>query len=169
MQANPTLSKSREAGQYLTFVLGEEHYGVEILQVQEIRGFTPVTPLPNSPVYVRGVINLRGTIVPVVDLRLKLGLAERAYDRFTVVVVTTVGTKVVGLIVDAVSDVMTFEENSIQPAPILGDGQRSPIAQGIARLEDRLVVLLDLVRVLDNGTFGLEKDTAAVVTAGVGT
>lgn len=166
MQANTTHQKSREAGQFLTFVLGDEHYGVEILQVQEIRGFTPVTPLPNSPAYVRGVINLRGTIVPVVDLRLKLGLPERAYDRFTVVVVTTVGTKIVGLIVDAVSDVMTFEDKSIQPAPTLGDGQQAPLAQGIARLDDRLVVLLDLVRVLDGGSFGLEGEPAHAAAVG---
>src|SRR5512143_1429937 len=129
--------------QYLTFALGEEEYGVAILNVQEIKGYAPVTPIPNTPAYVKGVMNLRGTIVPVIDLRLRLGMPAAEYGPFTVIVVLAVGAKVVGAIVDAVSDVLTFPDARVQTTPELGVAADVRFVGGIAQAGDKLVVLLD--------------------------
>src|ERR1700735_3341871 len=91
--------------QYLSFALGEEQYGIEILRVQEIKGYSGITPIPNTPPHIRGVMNLRGTVIPVVDLRAKFNLNTQAYDKLTVIIVVTVGARIIGLVVDAVSDV----------------------------------------------------------------
>jgi len=146
-QAHEASSFSADGNQYLTFLLASETYGVDILRVQEIRGYTAATPIPNAPAWLRGVMNLRGTIVPVVDLRAKLGLTTGEYNRFTVIIVVTIGTKMMGLIVDAVSDVLSFAAKDIQPAPELGSGAEARFARGIAHVRDQLVVLLDLERV----------------------
>ena len=135
--------------QYLTFTLGGEEYGVEILRVQEIKGYSTVTSIPNSPPYVKGVMNLRGTVVPILDMRLKFGMEARDHDRFTVIVVVNVGTKVVGLIVDAVSDVLDIPAGAVEPAPDLGASVDTSIMRGIARNNDRLITLLDIDRVVD--------------------
>lgn len=134
---------SADGTQYLTFALGEEEYGVAILNVQEIKGYAPVTPIPNTPAYVKGVMNLRGTIVPVIDLRLRLGMPAAEYGPFTVIVVLAVGAKVVGAIVDAVSDVLTFPESQVQTTPELGVAADVRFIGGIAQAEGKLVVLLD--------------------------
>ncbi|MFO1008929.1 MAG: chemotaxis protein CheW [Planctomycetota bacterium] len=146
-------SFTQDGNQFLTFSLGNETYGIEILRVQEIRGYTAATPIPNSPSWVRGIMNLRGTIVPVVDLRAKLGLEPTAYGRFTVIIVVNVGTRVIGLIVDSVSDVLSFSPQDVQPAPDLGGGSEGRFARGIARVQESLVVLLDLERVLGGADF----------------
>jgi purine-binding chemotaxis protein CheW len=140
-----------DGNQYLTFALDDQAYGVEILRVQEIKGYTAVTPIPNSPAYLKGVMNLRGTVVPVVDLRSKFGMPAADYDRFTVVIVVTVGTRVFGLVVDAVSDVIGLAEDTIEAAPELGHGVDTSFLRGIARAGDRFVLLLDIERVLGNG------------------
>ena len=114
-----TPSATGTTHQFLTFALGAEEYGVEILKIQEIKGFSVITPLPNAPAYVKGVLNLRGTIVPIVDLRKKFGMPEEAYTAFTVIVVVRVQGQVMGFIVDAVSDVLTVTEAEIQPTPDL--------------------------------------------------
>ena len=129
--------------QFLTFTLGTEEYGVAILNVQEIKGYAPVTPIPNTPEWVRGVMNLRGTIVPVIDLRLRLGMPAADYGPFTVIVVLAVGTKVVGTIVDAVSDVLTIPQAGVQTPPDLGVGPDLRFVCGIAQANEKLVVLLD--------------------------
>src|SRR5438105_13877699 len=103
--------------QYLTFALGDEEYGVEILKVQEIRGYAPITPIPNTPPHIKGVMNLRGAIIPVVDLRRKLAMPATECSPFTVIIVVTVGTRVMGVIVDAVSDVLDIPPMDIQPTP----------------------------------------------------
>lgn len=149
-----TAADSADAGarqQYLTFALDGEVYGVDILRVQEIKGFTTITPIPNAPPHVRGVMNLRGTIVPVFDLRREFGLAEKAYDRFTVIVVVTVGTRIAGMVVDAVSDVLDIAPDAIEPAPQLGSTVDTSMIAGLARDEDRLITLLELDAVLDVG------------------
>ena len=128
--------------QFLTFALGDEEYGVPILNVQEIKGYAPVTPIPNTPAWVRGVMNLRGTIVPVIDLRLRLGMPLAEYGTFTVIIVLAVSTKVVGAIVDAVSDVLTIPDADVQ-APDLAIGPDVRFIDGIARAADKLVILLD--------------------------
>ncbi len=109
MSSTPTLTPT--TGEFLTFTLGEEHYGVDILKVQEIRGYDAVTRVPDAPEYIKGVINLRGTIVPVIDLRLKLRLREARYDSLTVMIVLNVEDRVVGIVVDGVSDVVPCRRN----------------------------------------------------------
>ncbi len=134
--------------QLLTFALGEESYGLEILSVREIKGLSPVTPIPGAPPHVRGVMNLRGAVIPVVDLRAKLGLAGGAYDRFTVIVVVSVGDRTVGLVVDSVSDVLAVAPADVETVPgvVSGDGTRA--IAGVAKVGERLVTLLDLDRML---------------------
>ena len=142
------ISFATDGSQYLTFRLGEEEYGVEILKVQEIKGYSTVTPIPNMPAYLKGVMNLRGTIVPVVDLRSKFAMAATDYNQFTVIIVVTVGTKVMGLIVDAVSDVLNIPKGDIQATPDFGGQVDARYINGMAKASDKLVVLLDIDRVM---------------------
>lgn len=136
--------------QYLTFTLGEEEYGVDILRVQEIKGFSAATPIPNTPPHVKGVMNLRGTILPVVDLRVKFGLLSPTYDRFTVTIVVNVGGKVMGLVVDAVSDVLNIPTADIQEAPDLGSQVDTRFIASIARAGEKIVIVLNLETVLSD-------------------
>jgi purine-binding chemotaxis protein CheW len=145
---NEKMSFATDGGQYLTFTLGKEEYGVEILKVQEIRGYSPVTPIPNTPSYIRGVMNLRGTIIPVVDLRTKLSMVEAVYNQFTVIIVVMVGTKIVGLIVDSVSDVLNISTSDIQATPDFGAEVDARFIQGLAKAEKKLVALLDIDKVV---------------------
>jgi purine-binding chemotaxis protein CheW len=121
---------------------------VEILKIQEIKGFSAITPLPNAPPYVRGVLNLRGTIVPIVDLRKKFGMPEEAYTKFTVIVVVQVKGQTLGFIVDAVSDVLTVTGADIQPTPDLHGQVDTSFINGLARANEKLVILLDIDKVL---------------------
>lgn len=146
--------------QYLTFVLGDEIYAIDILRVQEIKGYSSVTPLPHLPPHVRGVMNLRGTIVPVIDLRMRLGMPSAPYTKFTVIVLVTVGVRMHGMIVDAVSDVLHLAAGSIEPAPDLGSGVDTSVVTGMAKSDDRLVTVLNIERV-----FGGDDDVAAAVSA----
>jgi purine-binding chemotaxis protein CheW len=134
--------------QYLTFTLGEEEYGVEILKVQEIKGYSSITPIPNTPAHVKGVMNLRGTIIPVVDLRMKLGMAEASCTPFTVIVVVKVGAKTVGLVMDAVSDVLDVPKDDIEATPDFGVAVDTGFISGLAKAGTRLIVLLDIEKVL---------------------
>lgn len=131
-------------GQYLTFMIAGEPYGVEILRVQEIKGFSSITPVPNVQSFVSGVMNLRGTIIPIIDLRRRLLMPPAEHDRFTVIVVLKVNEKVVGAIVDAVAEVVNIGEAEIQPAPEIGTSNNAGFLRGIARVEDRLIMLLDV-------------------------
>jgi purine-binding chemotaxis protein CheW len=142
------LSFNVDGNQYLTFSIGGEVYGVEILRVQEIKGFCTVTPVPNAPSFVSGVMNLRGTIVPVIDLRQRLGLSRADANRFTVIVVVNVNDRVSGLVVDSVSDVLTIPAESIQPPPELGMRQEARFVRGMAKVGERLAILLDAERLL---------------------
>ena len=134
--------------QYLTFTLAEEDYGIDILRVQEIRGWDEVTRLPNAPEFVRGVVNIRGTIVPVYDLRLKFNLPYREYTKNTVVIVirteTPKGTKSVGIVVDAVADVLHGHLIDITQSPDFGHEQMTEAISGLATFQDKMVVLLDV-------------------------
>jgi purine-binding chemotaxis protein CheW len=134
--------------QYLTFALGQEEYGVEILKIQEIRGYSAITPLPNTPAYVRGVLNLRGTVVPILDLRRKFGLPEVECTQFTVIVVVRVQGEALGFVVDAVSDVLTFGAKDIQPTPDLHGEIDTAFMNGLAHVGEKLVILLDIDKVL---------------------
>ncbi len=135
------------ASQFLTFTLDDQDFGIEILRVQEIKNFTKVTPIPNTPDCIKGVMNLRGTIVPIVDLRKKFNMPSTEYSQFTVIIVVNVGDKIMGLIVDAVSDVLNVEGDAIEGAPDLGTIDTSFI-KGLAKSGDRLVTLLDIERLL---------------------
>jgi purine-binding chemotaxis protein CheW len=142
------VSFATDGSQYLSFRLGEEEYGIEILKVQEIKGYSTVTPIPNTPMYLKGVMNLRGTIVPVVDLRSKFAMAHADYNQFTVIIVVTVGEKVMGLVVDAVTDVFDIPTADIQQTPAFGGSVDARYSNGIAKAGEKLVVLLNIDRVM---------------------
>jgi purine-binding chemotaxis protein CheW len=145
-----------DGNQFLTFCLADEEYGLEILRVQEIKGYSKITPLPNTPREIKGVMNLRGTVVPIIDLRTRFGLSESEYNQFTVIIVVTVGSKIVGLVVDAVSDVLNVAAKDVVPTPDLGSGVDTSFMTGMARSGERLVTLLNVDRLV-----GLSAGTAA--------
>jgi purine-binding chemotaxis protein CheW len=138
---------SGDGRQFLTFVLGREEYGIDILRVQEIRGYSAITTIPNTPPYIKGVMNLRGAVVPIVDLRCKFGIAETAYDKFTVIIVVMVGARIVGLIVDAVSDVLDVDGSDVEPTPEFGIDVDTSFMTGMAKAGERLILLLDIDKV----------------------
>jgi purine-binding chemotaxis protein CheW len=142
-----TKTDATQPTQYLSFSLAGEEYAVEILRVQEIRGLCAITPLPQAPREVRGVMNLRGAVVPVIDLRLALGLPEPEYSKFSVIIVLAVRGKTMGFIVDSVSDVLSLEPTAIERAPDLGIRVDMSMVKGIARAQERFVMLLDVERV----------------------
>jgi purine-binding chemotaxis protein CheW len=150
---------SSGAEQFLTFVLGGEEYGVTILQVQGIQGWDRVTPIPNTPEYILGVINLRGAIVPIVDLRRRFGMPAAEFGPTTVVIVVRVtqdnrGERTLGLVVDAVSEVCSVGENDRKPAPDFGSGIKTDFVKGLATVENRMVILLDIDRLVSEGLLG---------------
>ncbi len=145
-----------DGSQFLAFRLGEEEYGLEILRVQEIKGYSKITPLPNTPLEIKGVMNLRGSVVPVIDLRTRLGMCEAEYTVFTVIIVVTVETKIVGLVVDAVSDVLNVEPEVVVPAPDLGAEVDVSFLTGIARTGDRLVSLLSIDKLVGSASVALD-------------
>ena len=144
------------AGEFLTYTLGDEQYGVDILKVQEIRGYDAVTRVPDAPEYIKGVINLRGTIVPVIDLRLKLRLREARYDSLTVMIVLNVQDRVVGIVVDGVSDVVPLAQEQVRPKPEFGAAVDTRFISGIGTLDDRMLILLDIPTLLDSADLGPE-------------
>src|SRR3954470_18752557 len=115
--AAPQAQSAAAAAEYLTFTLGSEEYGVDILKVQEIRGYEKPTAIANAPAFIKGVVNLRGTIVPIVDMRIKFELGDVRYDQFTVVIILNVGGRIVGMVVDGVSDVIGLTPEQMRPAP----------------------------------------------------
>ncbi len=136
--------------QYLSFTLGNEHYGIDILRVQEIKGYTAVTRIPNTPAFIKGVLNLRGTIVPIVDLRRKFGMPEAEYTVFTVIIVVVVRDRVMGVVVDAVSDVLNIVQKDVQPPPEFGTKVDVSFLSGIGKCADKLVAILDIDRLLSD-------------------
>ena len=146
--AAEAFNSTAATSQFLTFLLGAEQYGVEILKVREIRGYSAVTPIPNTTSYIKGVINLRGTVVPVVDLRAKFSMSTAEYNKFTVIIVVTVGAKVTGLVVDAVSDVLDVPAAEMRVAPDLGARVDTRFIRGMATIGDQMTVLLDIDRLL---------------------
>ncbi len=148
-------SAAESSEQYLTFMLAGEEYGVDILRVQEIKGYSAITPIPNTPPHVKGVMNLRGTVVPVVDLRVKFGMERAEYDRFTVVIVVTVGARVVGLVVDAVSDVLSVPLSEIVPPPEMGSDVDTTFLTGMVKSPERLTALLAIDHIVGFETLDL--------------
>jgi len=144
----------------LVFVIGKEEYAVDILKVQEIRGYEKVTAIPAAPHYLKGVVNLRGVIVPVIDMRIKFGVAEPRYDSFTVVVILRLASRVVGIVVDGVSDVVPLAASDVKEAPRLGASVDASFLTGVATLGDRMVLLLDIEKFLSSGELAVLDSVA---------
>lgn len=143
--------KSDRHSEFLSFRIGENEYSVDIMSVREIRGWTRTTSLPHAPRFVRGVINLRGTVLPVVDLAMRLGLEETEPQERNVIIVVDVGSRVMGLRVDAVSDILSFTQDQLKPPPDLATSPGANFVRALTILEDRMVRLLDLEVVLPSG------------------
>jgi purine-binding chemotaxis protein CheW len=143
------------SGEYLTFRLGEEEYGIDILRVQEIRSYEPPTRIANAPAYIKGVVNLRGVIVPIVDLRVKLGCASAEINTFTVVIVLNVKGRVVGAVVDSVSDVLELAAEHIKPAPEMSSAMDTQYLTGIGSIAERMLILMDIEALMSSADMGL--------------
>ncbi|QXZ09054.1 chemotaxis protein CheW [Comamonas sp. Y33R10-2] len=146
--------------EYLTFRLGEEEYGIDILKVQEIRGYEPPTRIANAPEFIKGVVNLRGTIVPIVDMRLRFNCANVEYNAFTVVIILNLGRRVVGIVVDSVSDVMALAADAVRPAPDIESAIDSGCILGLGSVGERMLILLDIEKLMGNVDMGLVASEA---------
>jgi purine-binding chemotaxis protein CheW len=146
---------STGAREYLTFRLDQEEYGIDILKVQEIRGYEPPTRVANAPNFIKGVVNLRGTIVPIVDMRLKFNCSKAEYDSFTVVIILNLRNRIVGIVVDSVSDVMELPPDSLKAAPDIESVIDSGSVFGLASLGNRMLILLDIERLMSAPDMGL--------------
>jgi purine-binding chemotaxis protein CheW len=158
--AKPQAAADEAGREFLTFRLAAEEYGIEILKVQEIRGWESPTAIAGTPAFIKGVINLRGTIVPIVDLRLKFGLAKASYDEFTVVIILSVARRVVGIVVDAVSDVITLSPQQVRPAPEFGASLDTRFITGLGTVEDRMLILADIERLMTSKDMQLVEQAA---------
>lgn len=144
-----------QADEYLTFQLGKEEYGIDILKVQEIRSYEQPTRMAQAPDFIKGIIDLRGVIVPIVDLRLKLQCASAEYTAFTVVIILNVRGTVMGVVVDAVADVVALTREAIKPAPQFQSQLDAAFVTGIARMGERMLIMMDIESLLDNDEMGL--------------
>jgi purine-binding chemotaxis protein CheW len=147
-----------EAGEYLSFLLGREEYGIEILKVQEIRGYDAVTQIPNTPSFIKGVVNLRGKIVPIVDLRIKFNLENIEYNEFTVVIVLNFSGRIMGIVVDGVSDVIALNQAQIEPMPSLVTGIDTQYIIGLATYEERMLILVAIEQLMNSQEMALFDD-----------
>ena len=143
------------AQEYLTFTLGAEEYGVNILKVQEIRGYEKPTGIANAPAYIKGVVNLRGTIVPIVDMRIKFNLGEATYDQFTVVIILNVADRVIGMVVDGVSDVISLQAEQLRPPPEFSASFDTRYITGLGTVEDRMLILVDIDKLMSSSDMAL--------------
>ena len=147
--------------EFLAFTLGQEEYGIDILKVQEIRGYEPVTRIANAPDFIKGVVNLRGIIVPVVDMRIKFNLGEPSYDQFTVVIILNIAGRVMGMVVDSVSDVTTLTPEQIKAAPEMGTTFDTDYLIGLGTLDERMFILVDIDKLMSSDEMGLIEKLAA--------
>jgi len=155
MEATQSSSPTALSGQYLTLRLGGEEYAIDILRVQEIRSYEEPTSMVNSPSFVKGVVNLRGVIVPIVDLRMKLNIAKVEYTDFTVVIILNVKGTVVGAVVDGVSDVVTLDAKNIKPAPQFESSIESRFIVGLANLGERMLIVMNIETLMSNSELGM--------------
>ena len=148
--------------EFLTFTLGKEEYGLDILKVQEIRGYDAVTAIANAPAFIKGVINLRGIIVPIVDMRIKFNLGKVEYNEYTVVIILNVAKRVVGMVVDGVSDVITLADGQIKPAPEFGSAFDTKYLTGLGTVDERMLILVDIEKLMGGRDMELmDSDLAA--------
>jgi purine-binding chemotaxis protein CheW len=158
----PSANQSDNApSEYLAFTLGQEEYGIDIQKVQELRGYDTVTHIANAPAFIKGVVNLRGTIVPIIDMRIKLNLGTPTYDQFTVVIILNVAHHVVGMVVDSVSDVITLNAEQIKPAPELGTALGADYLIGLGTVEQRMLILVDIDKLMSSADIRLIEKMAA--------
>ena len=151
---NPT------ANEFLTFILGSEEYGLEILKVQEIRGYDAITHIANAPAFIKGVVNLRGIIVPISDMRIKFNLGKVEYNEFTVVIILNVASRVMGIVVDGVSDVITLSSEQVKPAPDFAAHLDTDYIIGLGTVDERMLILMDIEKLMSSKDMGLIDSTA---------
>jgi purine-binding chemotaxis protein CheW len=149
-QENSDGNGTKTASEYLTFTLGKEEYGIDILKVQEIRGYDAVTHIANAPEFIKGVVNLRGVIVPIVDMRIKFRLSEPTYNEFTVVIIMNVLGRIIGMVVDGVSDVVALNPEQIKAAPEMGSSMDIDYITGLGTLNDQMLILVDIERLMSS-------------------
>ena len=145
------------AREFLTFRLGEEEYGIDILKVQEIRGYEAVTAIANTPAFIKGVINLRGTIIPIVDMRIKFNLGNVDYNQFTVVIILNVAGRIVGMVVDSVSDVISLAPEQMRPAPSFAAGLDTQYITGLGTVDNRMLILIAIERIMTSTDISLTE------------
>ncbi|NGX16201.1 chemotaxis protein CheW [Wenzhouxiangella sp. XN24] len=158
---NPNIAATDDAREYLTFRLGQEEYGLNILNVQEIRGYDAVTKIANSPAFLKGVINMRGVIVPIIDMRIRFNLGEATYNEFTVVIILNIGSRVIGMVVDAVSDVTSLKADQVRPAPDFGSVLDTAYIDGLATVDERMIIVIDIEKLMTAEDMGLVDQAAA--------
>jgi len=155
MATESTTSGGTAGGEFLTFTLGPEEYGIDILKVQEIRGYDAVTTIANTPKFIKGVINLRGIIVPIVDMRIKFNLENVTYDQLTVVIILNLASRVVGMVVDGVSDVIALTPEQIKIAPQFGATLDTKYLMGLGTVDQRMLILVDIEKLMSSSDMEL--------------
>lgn len=153
--ANDQHTNTEAQHEFLTFVLGDENYALDIMTVKEIRGYEEVTKIANAPAYLKGVLNLRGDIVPIVDLRLKFNVGEATYNEFTIVIMLMVGERIVGIVVDEVSDVIKVSESEIKAPPEFGVAFDSAYLHGLTSINDQMIILVNIQKLISSDELGL--------------
>ncbi|MYM37767.1 chemotaxis protein CheW [Duganella qianjiadongensis] len=154
------LHAATPAAEYLAFTLGQEEYGIDIQKVSEIRSYETPTRIANAPEFLKGVVNLRGIIVPIVDMRIKFNLGTPTYDQFTVVIILNIGHRVVGMVVDRVSDVTTLLPEQMKPAPDIGVNMNTDHIIGLGTVDERMLILVDIDKMMSSADMGLLETTA---------
>ena len=147
--------QSKEAQEYLSFILSDEQYALDITSVKEIRGYEKVTPIANAPSHIKGVLNLRGDIVPIIDLRIKFNIPNPTYNAFTIVIMLHVHSRVIGIVVDGVSDVVRLTEEEVRPPPDFGVAFDSRFLKGLATVDDHMIILVNIEQLISSGELGV--------------
>ncbi len=156
----PTTDRVKiDTNEFLSFKIGTEEYGIDILKVQEIRSYEPPTRIANAPPFIKGVVNLRGVIVPIIDMRLKFNIEQVRYDSFTVVIVLNIGKQVVGMVVDSVSDVLTLMPEELQAVPEFNSAVDGDHLLAIGTVNDRMLILIDIEKLMTSDEMGLVSST----------
>ena len=161
MQANEGQAVTSGGRELLTFTLGSEEYGIDILKVQEIRGYDAVTTIANSPEFIKGVINLRGIIVPIIDMRIKFQLGNVTYNELTVVIILNVAKRVMGIVVDGVSDVIALTADQLKPAPEFSSSLDMQYIMGLGTVDERMIIVMDIEKLMTSRDMDLVELAAA--------
>jgi purine-binding chemotaxis protein CheW len=159
--SGPKTGMDAAVSEFLAFTLGQEEYGIDILKVQEIRGYEVVTRIANAPEFIKGVVNLRGIIVPIVDMRIKFNIGTPTYDQFTVVIILHIAGRIMGMVVDSVSDVITLTAQQIKPSPEMGSALNTDYLIGLGTLDERMLILVDIDKLMSSDEMGLIEKMAA--------